>query len=429
MFKNPGMRLGLVCLAAASVGLSMAIISISKVLLVLAVLPALLWGRRLAADGAPLQKLWAPLLATVVVFVFAFSLLWTSAPLDQALGALGKYGKLLVIPAFLVLIRTRREAFYALAFFLGAQVFLLVSSWLLYFQVPVPWATSNMAKNFYAVFSSYLDQGIMSAVLAAIFWHVRALAPNRALFYTAIALSLLALVNVFVVFVGRTGHLVGIAMVSLVIFWALPKRYRVAALLLPPLLFIIAFSSFDKFAQRFSVAQTELSEYSIKSDSTSSIGVRLSFWKTSAEAIAQKPLMGSGVGSWITEYNRVERLKNPAHQELGAKSHGNPHQEFLLWGVQLGVGGIFLLLAFLGGVMRDLLKMDRPVARAGQSVLLALAVSCLFNSSLYDAYIGDFFCVSLGILLAYGFHTRDALRGQGDPGSIGAARPSQRTAF
>ncbi|EKD97067.1 MAG: O-antigen polymerase [uncultured bacterium] len=61
-------------------------------------------------------------------------------------------------------------------------------------------------------------------------------------------------------------------------------------------------------------------------------------------------------------------------------------------------------MAFLGAVMKDLLKMDAPVARAGQSVLAALAVSCLFNSSLYDANIGSFFCLTLGVLLAYGTH-------------------------
>lgn len=428
MLKNPGIRLGLVCLAAASVGLSMAIISISKVLLVLAVLPALLWGRRIAADGAPLQKMWAPLLATLIVFVFAFGLLWTSAPLDQALGALGKYGKFLVIPALLVLIRTRHEAWHALVFFLGAQVFLLVSSWLLYFQMPVPWATSNMAKNFYAVFSSYLDQGIMSAVLAAIFWHLRALAPNRPWFYTAIALSLLALANVFVVFVGRTGYLVGMAMVSLAIFWALPRRYRLPSLLVPPLLLVIVFFSSDKVAQRLSVIKSEVSAYSVKPEFGTSSGIRLSLWKTSVEAIAQKPLMGSGSGSWATEYNRIERLKNPARQDLGYKSHGNPHQEFLLWGVQLGVGGIFLLFAFLGAVLLDLRKMDRSVAWAGQSVLLALAVSCLFNSSLYDAYIGDFFCVSLGILLAYGFHSREAGWGGAPVGVVNHSELEDRSA-
>jgi hypothetical protein len=29
-------------------------------------------------------------------------------------------------------------------------------------------------------------------------------------------------------------------------------------------------------------------------------------------------------------------------------------------------------------------------------------VACLFNASIYDALIGDFFCVSIGLLLALG---------------------------
>lgn len=405
------MRLGLVCLVAASVGLSLAIVSISKVLLVITVLVVLLRGGRSAADVAPLQKMWTPRLATFVIFVFAFSLLWTTAPIDSALGAVGKYGKFLLIPALLVLIRTRQEALYALAFFLGAQVFLLFSAWLLYFHVPVPWATANMAKTSYAVFSSYLDQGIMSAVVSAVFWHLKTLAPTRPLFFAAIAVSILALGNVLIVFSGRTGYLVAVAMVSLAIFWALPRRYRFASVLVPPLIVLVAFFSFDKVAQRFLVIKAEISAYSSKPDPFSSSGVRLNFWQTSVRAIAEKPLMGSGAGSWVTEFNRIERFKNPAHKSLDSYSHGNPHQEFLLWGVQLGVGGIFLLCSLLGAILFDLRKMDRPVARAGQSVLLALIVSCLFNSSLYDAYIGDFFCVSLGVLLAYGFHSREVSRG------------------
>lgn len=395
-------RLIVASLAAASAGLSVVIISLAKVVLVITALVVLLRGKQLGAEEAPLQKMWTPRLVLVILFAFAGSLLWTSAPVSNALVALGKYGKFLVIPALLVLIRTHREASCALVAFLVAQTFLLISSWLLYFHVPVIWATSSMAKTYYAVFSSYLDQGIMSAVVAAIFWHLKTLAPNRPLFYTAIAMSLLALGNVFIVFVGRTGHLVGVVMLSLAVFWALPRRYRFASLLVPPLIFLLVFVSFDKVAQRFSAVEAELSAYSIKPEMVTSSGVRLNFWKTSVEAIAEKPLMGSGVGSWVTEYNRIERLSGPGSNEVGERSHGNPHQEFLLWGVQLGVGGIFLLVAFLGAVMRDLCKMSLPVARAGQSVLVALALSCLLNSSLFDAYIGDFFCLSLGVLLVYG---------------------------
>lgn len=396
-------RVAVASLAAASAGLSVVIISLSKLLLVITALVVLLRGKPVTDEEASWKSLWTPRLVLAIVFAFALSLLWTSAPMAQALGAMGKYGKFLAIPALLVLIRTHREAACALAAFLGAQAFLLISSWLLYFHVPLVWATSNMALDRYAVFSSYLDQGIMSAAMAAVFWHLRTLAPNLPLFYAAVVMSLLALGSVFVVFLGRTGYVVGGVMVALAILWGLPRRYRLAAVLAPPLLLILAIFSLDKVAQRFSFTKTEISAYSSGIGAATSTDNRLDFWRGSVEAISEKPLAGSGVGSWATEYNRIERLRHPAHKDLGIG--GNPHQEFLLWGVQLGVAGVVLLLAFLGAVMLDLLKMDPSVARAGQSVLAALVVSCLFNSSLYDAYIGDFFCLALGVLLAYGIRS------------------------
>lgn len=399
-------RVAVASLAAASAGLSVVIISLSKILLVITALVVLLRGKPVTVEEPSWKSMWTPRVVLAIVFAFALSLLWTSAPVAQALGAMGKYGKFLEIPALLVLIRTHREAAWALAAFLGAQAFLLISSWLLYFHVPLVWATSDMALDRYAVFSSYLDQGIMSAVVAAIFWHLKTLAPNRPLFYAAVVMSLLALGNVFVVFDGRTGYVAGIVMVSLAILWTVPRRYRFATLLVPPLLMLLAVFSFDKVAQRFTFTKTEISAYSAGVGAATSSDNRLDFWRGSVEAIAQKPLAGTGVGSWASEYNRIERLKHPDHKDLGIG--GNPHQEFLLWGVQLGVGGILLLLACLGAAMLDFLKMDTPIARAGQSVLAALVVSCLFNSSLYDAYIGDFFCLSLGVLLTYGIHSRAA---------------------
>lgn len=110
MINRIGFRAGAACLAALSAGLSIAIISISKVLLVLGALIVLLRGEQQLAGKSALQDLWTPRLVLWVLLVFSLSLFWTSAPLSNALGAMGKYGKLLVIPAFLVMIRTPREA-------------------------------------------------------------------------------------------------------------------------------------------------------------------------------------------------------------------------------------------------------------------------------------------------------------------------------
>jgi O-antigen ligase len=35
-----------------------------------------------------------------------------------------------------------------------------------------------------------------------------------------------------------------------------------------------------------------------------------------------------------------------------------------------------------------------------------LAIACLFNSSLFDALIGEYFCIVIGLLLALGLRPR-----------------------
>lgn len=381
----------------------MALISIAKFLLVVGAGVAMLLAPRATAVGDRLAGTATPVVVLTILASFALSLFWSVAPQADAFGSLAKYGKLLVILLLLALIRDRREALYALAAFVLAQSFLLASSWMLFAQLPVPWATSNMALTQNAVFSSYLDQGIISAVFAAICWHLRALAPGRFGRHAAVFLALMALLNVFFVLIGRSGHVVAIALLSIAIMWELPKRYRAVVVLLPFLLAAGLFFSSDKARERLTKVEAEVHSYSPDVSNVTSTGVRLVFWRSAVQMIAQRPLVGFGVGSWSTEYNQLRREKNPAH--INIDSNGNPHQEYLLWGVQLGIPGILLLLALMVSLLRDSLKMEKSCARATQSTLVALAVACLFNASLYDAQIGDFFCVLLGLLLALGFRS------------------------
>lgn len=393
-------RLAIICLAAASVGLSMALISIAKFMLLVGGMVTLLLASRATAAGNRLTGALTPLVVLAILASFALSLFWTVAPQADALGSLAKYGKLMVIVLLLALIRDRREARYALAAFVLAQCFLLASSWMLFAHLPVPWATSNMALTQYAVFSSYLDQGIIGAVFAAICWHLRDLAPGKFGRHAAVFLALMALLNVLFVLIGRSGHVVAIALLSLAIMWELPRRYRAVVVLLPFLLALGLFFSSSKVRERLTQVETEVQSYSHQAASVTSSGLRLVFWSSAAQMIAQRPLQGFGVGSWSTEYNHLSREKNPSHVDIDG--NGNPHQEYLLWGVQLGVPGILLLFALMAAVLRDSLRMEKNCARATQSALVALAVACLFNASLYDAQIGDFFCVLLGVLLALG---------------------------
>jgi O-antigen ligase len=384
----------------------MVLISIAKLLLVLCGLATLLFAWRRPAPADALPDMRTPALVLLAFFTFALSLLWTVAPQAEALGAVAKYGKLLVIVLMVLLIRDRREALYALAAFAGAQLFLLLSSWMLFARLPVPWATSNMALTHSAVFSSYLDQGIMSAVFAAVCWHLRGLVPGKFGRPLAVIVALLALGSVFFVLTGRSGHLIAIALLSMAVMWELPRRYRLGAALIPFVL--LAALSFGSPAVRLRIAQvnSEIQAFSFKqgadiaaTGTASSSGIRLHFWHRSLQSIRDNPLLGSGAGSWASEYNRLEQQEKAKYT---AVTGGNPHQEYLLWGVQLGIPGILLLCALMFSLLKDTMKMETPHARAAQSVLLGLAIACLFNATLYDALIGDFFCVLLGLLLALG---------------------------
>jgi O-antigen ligase len=396
-------RLVVVCLAAASVGLPMTIISVAKLLLLLFALGALLRLARQPGPGMDLTALATPAAILLALAGMAVSIIWSDVPLHEATEAWGKHAKLLVIPLLLWLIRSERDARLALLSFIAAQIFLLLSSWLLRLGVPLPWATSNLALTAYAVFSSYLDQAIMSSVTAALCWHLRHLAPARWGRPVALAVVLLAIGNVFFVLTGRTGHLVLIALVSLAIMWALPRSYRLLAAAVPFGVLAAVLLVSPQVLDRMTVAVQELQSYAETGQTKfSSMGERLNYWQRSMDAIAEHPIAGSGVGSWNQQYRRLDQGRGP----VNARFVRNPHQEFLLWGVEAGVLGMALLLNFLVAVWRDAWRMDAATARATQSVLAALVIACLFNSSLFDATIGDFFCVSLGLMLALGWQTR-----------------------
>lgn len=402
MLKKIDLRLIIICSVAASVGLSMALISIIKFILMIYGLIAILFRKLKVNEEITSIYLFTPVTVLTIIFVFSISLFWTVAPQIDAMGSIAKYGKLLVIILIPALIRNHRDAMYALASFALVQLFLMLSSWMLFFQLPIPWATSNMALTQYAVFSSYLDQGIISAVFAFICWHLRSLITWQYGKPICIIIALAALLNVLFVLNGRTGHVIVIALISISIMWELPKKYRILIIVIPFLLTAILLFSSSKLYNRLSLVKTEVQSYSVETSTTSSSGIRLGLWSNSIQMIAEHPIVGSGVGSWSSEYNRLQRQINPLHSDI--KGNFNPHQEYLLWGVQLGSIGLILIGGLFFSILLDSRKMEKHYSNALQSTLIALAISCLFNSSIYDALIGDFFCVTIGMLLALGLN-------------------------
>jgi O-antigen ligase len=357
--------------------------------------------RQNSSDSA-LRKLWTIRIILFILAAFALRLFWSEATHDNALLAFFKHGKLLEIVMLVSLIRTTQEARLALTAFLVSQAIFIVSSWLMVAGVPIPWATSQwetVPQMKYVVFSTYLDQTLMFAGSAAILWHLRRFFPPVP--WIAALIAVAALINILFFQEGRTGYLAALTVISLAIMWALPQRLRLAALVMVPVMLIAGvYLGSTQMQDRVSKAVSESQSYAVQGAMESSSGFRLHAWRRSVQAIMQSPLSGHGTGSWTLSVKRIEGAD--ASKVFGEGSTSNPHQEYLLWGVELGIGGILLLLLLIGGVIRDALSFEPPVMRATLSVVAVMGVACLFNSSLYDALIGDYFCVTLGLLLALG---------------------------
>jgi len=410
------LRLAAVYSVALAVSLPIALVSISKLLALITALLMLVTSR---TDQHPLavHRLWPMRLIGVAFLLFWVSASWSTGTTAEIVKSVSQHGNLLIIPILFYLVRSRNEAGIALSIYCAGQFFLVLSTCALYLKIPLPWKLSVSGETF-AVFSSYLDQSIMTAVFAAIAWHLRELFPQRGRSLYAGFFSLLSLGVVFFIFMGRTGHLVAISILTLAAFWTIPRRFQPVIVLAPIILFVLAFSFSPIVKERFLAAKTEIQAAvergNVTTDATST-GLRVNFWANSIRAIKASPWSGHGAGSWNSQYNTMQKaMVGDTFIEVS----GNPHQEYLFWGVELGLPGIALLLAILFSLYRLSKSMQAPGRRATQSVLAAIATACLFNCALHDAYIGDYLCVVLALVLCYGLK----------PASAHPDRPSEQAA-
>ena len=399
-------RLGLLYFVALSASLGTAVSAIGRLLLYLVALVYLLsWasGRgRASGTGLPSALSWAVLLA---VAYMALSVLWSAVGPVEALWSWSRHARLLTILIMLCLITSLAEARAVLRVFVWGQLFVVLSAWLLVFKLPVPWAT-GAGQGSYAVYSSYLEQGISQAVLVALLWFQRDHVFGPRGRWLALSCAVAAAVLTIGLMPGRSGHMVLLGLLTFVLLHQLPGRYRWVVFMVPVLSVALVFQVSTAFRDRMNQVVSEVALHRQGSTQDTSSGTRLEYWRASLQAIAEQPLAGHGAGSWNQTYRR---LKGPQASKLN-DTVSDPHQLFLLWAVEGGLLGLALLCAVLAALWRYGRGLAANDGHALQAMVLALVISGLFNSMIYGIGMGDFFCIGLGILVALG---RDSGRAPG----------------
>jgi O-antigen ligase len=344
--------------------------------------------------------------ALLLAAVLTLSLIWTSADRGHAFDFLMKYRKLIYLPLLMLTFRDCRTTVWATvakwALF-GALTFLLLlscSNWFGWTSIG-PWHSNTDPIRKAWVFKDHISAGIMTALLFYLSLnfakHVRHVAAKVALYVVA----LLAIVNVMLMMQGRTGQVIAILFIVIYVvtyFMSLrdvsPWMRWGSGVALLVVAGGIVFAALHSHGSRLAETNEEISAYETSNKNTS-MGVRMVFYRRSLELMAQRPLIGHGVGTVQEEFDAFARNNTGA----AAATAGNPHNEFLLMGVQLGALGIALFVFFLVQIGRSALELREPARTIVFAYLFAFTIGCFANSLLLNFTEGNLFIFLVGIFL------------------------------
>ena len=328
--------------------------------------------------------------------------LWSQGTPDDIALFTNKYTKLLLIPILgTVLLDPRDRTRGLVAMTAGLLLSLALSYGLWLGLLPPVRPLTGKAYNPTAL-KNYVSHSTFMAfgVLLFAIWAWQASSVARRWLWAGAAL--LAAANVLFMVHGRTGYLVLAAISIVALFQVLRWRGLALAAVLVAVGFTAAFTLSPGFKQRIDLAVKETKEWDPSVPATTSVGMRLEFYRITLQIIRQHPLLGLGTGGFPKIYgDRVagdERIKTR-----------NPHNQYLLTTAELGIVGLGILLFFFFQHGRASARLvdarDRLLARG----LLALMVTgCFFNSFLFDHNEGVFFSWLTGLLFA-GLGSRDAV--------------------
>lgn len=396
------------CALGFSVSFGVALVSISKLLIVVGFLlyvrrdwltfsqsvqDPLQWTqhrfqrfkKRLHALSRHFKNLETPGMVFLCVLWMGLSLLWTQADDSEWPRALVRHSRILFIPLIIYCIRSKEDVLWILRALVLGQLTIVVCSYLLWLGLPLPFSNPLYPKDFGVVINGHLEQPIMTTLMVVIVWSFRrTLWPKVGLgvFYLVCALGAF---NVFFIMTGRTGFIAMLLAITFGLYQHLKVRYNkhMVWIWLLPIVMACALSVLSsRFNQKVLEAVNDIALYSQGNDATSQ-GYRLDYWRQSIKSISESAWVGHGVGSWRHEYM--------VHGGNEPNAPSNPHQQFLLWTVEAGFLGLALIIGFYRALYKDAKRLDGEAKDVMLSCFVIVLMVSLFNCPFYGAGIGEFF--------------------------------------
>ncbi len=334
----------------------------------------------------------AALSAIALFLLYAIGMLYSSGPWEDRIASLLKYHKLLFIPIIISILHSDKYRSYAINAFLISLVAILIISYLKWLGI-VPHHDTIPSQGYF-VFKGRIAHSIFMS-FGMYLMMSRAFKSDGLIRWMWITLSLLAIFNVLFLVNGRTGQVIMLALIVWFAFesWGVKSlKYAFGIILLGAGLLQTA-SDFSN-SRLLSVTQ-EIARHQPEGQHTSA-GERVDMYKNTFDLIKQNPIFGRGTGSIKSEFHTLYENKKTSLSVVS-----NPHNQFLFTTQELGIIGFGILILFWHIQWRQsycLSPYHNGYALRG--LVVTIVVGSLFNSLIFDAGEGKFYCILAGVLLS-----------------------------
>ena len=332
------------------------------------------------------------------------SIFWGGTTFVDGLESLSEYRIFLMLPVFVGAMGEIRGGSRLVlgAIVSGAAVSLLISYAIFLGWLPTEGESMSRGNHIYHGFIMSVTY-FLALIMSRQFRGLRR--------YLCLVFAILIGLNVMAVEDGRTGYLQVILSTS--VFLLLTFSWKKTALFSGILAAILASTWWGSVTLHTELRNTYINlERAVgHSDTNSSVGMRLEFYRNALEIVSEHPVVGVGVASTVTELER-------RYREGKMKVYSdNVHSEFLNMSLAAGVLGLALFSAFLCAIAYDGMRARRAGDSGLGDCLIGLAaivlVSAMFNSTIKDFGEKHVLIVTLSACLASlaGLIRRAALRG------------------
>jgi O-antigen ligase len=305
-----------------------------------------------------------------------------------------KYADLLCIPAIAAFFADSRARRLGLHAFGAAVAITLLISFARVAGLLPDTAPLAMDPPYPVVFKRSLTHAVLVVFGALLFSLLALYSDSRRARFAWLALAAFATANVLFLVPGRTAYVILMALLLYAGFAWLRWKGLLSMIVVAVIVTAVTFGMSAWFQERVRLAVHEYSasDPSVAAKETSSIGLRLEFYRNSLEIVRDHPIAGVGTGGFPRAY--ADQVKG-----TGMSLTPNPHNEYLLIAVQTGLAGLALLLYLFVRQFTLAQRLASPLeTHLACGLVITMAVGCLFNSFLLDHTEGVFYAWFTGLL-------------------------------